>query len=159
MPANTVNGTVEGSSGDTVLNWIIYRNGTLAAYAQARDPYYEDCGVTIPGSNFPSYVPTSPGSAVNKALVTTVVSGGGTTNIVVANAAGNTISGQTALHDNSQNLRAALAAGAFNTPVRLNPGAVFNAPTLFDGSHGGNAQLWLPSRPTANPPQLLRPTL
>src|SRR5260370_6961595 len=81
MPANTVNGTVEGSSGDTVLNWIIYRNGTLAAYAQARDPYYEDCGVTTPGTNFASYVPTSPGSAVNKALVTTIVSVAATTPI------------------------------------------------------------------------------
>src|SRR5216684_38561 len=143
MPANTVNGTVEGSSGDTVLNWIIYRNGTLAAYAQARDPYYEDCGVTTPGTNFASYVPTSPGSAVNKYLATTIVSGGGTTSIVVANAAGNTISGQTALHDNSQNLLAASAASRGSTPVYIPVGGnpPFNAATVFTNTNANNAHI------------------
>jgi len=157
MPANTVNGTVEGSSGDTVLNWIIYRNGTLAAYAQARDPYYEDCGVTTPGTNFASYVPTSPGSAVNKALVTTIISGGGTTSIVVANAAGNTISGQTALHDNSQNLLAALTASRNNTPVYLNgANAPFNAATVFTNANSAPGKLILATGVIINQPWVIR---
>ena len=156
-PTNMVPNTVENGTTDVAMRWFVYRNNTLAFIVPKRDPYWEDCGVNTP--TFPPYVPTSPGSAVTKYLATTIVSGGGTTSIVVANAAGNTISGQTALHDNSQNLRAALAAGAFNTPVRVNAGAVFNAATLFDGSHGGNAQVWLPSGVTVNQPWVVRTSM
>src|SRR5260370_35464325 len=107
--------TVESGTTDIAMRWFVYRNNTLAFIVPKRDPYWEDCGVNTP--TFPPYVPTSPGSAVNKYLATTIVSGGGTTSIVVANAAGNTVSAQTPLHDNSQNLRASRALGAFRTPV------------------------------------------
>ena len=155
-PANMVPNTVENGTTDIVMRWFVYRNGTLAFIVPRRDPYYEDCGVNTPSSGFPPYVPSTPGSAVNKYLATTIVSGGGTTSIVVANSAGNTVSGQTALHDNSQNLRTALAAAAFSTPVRVNSGAVFNAATVFDGAHGGSAQVWLPFGATVNQPWVVR---
>src|SRR5712692_1564300 len=93
--------------------------------------------------NIPSYVPSSPGSAVNKYLPTTIVSGGGTTGIVVANAAGNTISGQTALHDNSQNLLAATAASRGTTPVYIPVGGnpPLSAATVFTSANAGNAHI------------------
>lgn len=140
MPAGEVPNIIEGASSDQVMRHWIYRNGTLAAVAQYRDTYYEDCGVN---TQFPpAYVPTTPGAAVNKYLATTIVSGAGTVNIVVANNAGNTISGQTALHDNSQNLRAALASHSGNTPVYLNgTNTPFNATTVFDSSHSGTRLL------------------
>jgi hypothetical protein len=156
-PANMVPNTVENGTTDIVMRWFVYRNNTLAFVVPKRDPYWEDCGVNTP--TFPPYVPTSPGSAVNKYLATTIVSGAGTTNIVVANTAGNTVAGQTALHDNSQNLRAALAAGAFSTPVRVNGSAVFNAATLLDGAHGGNGQVWLPFGVAVNQPWVVRTSM
>src|SRR5229473_1819459 len=143
MGSVVVPNSVEGSSSDTVMRWWVYRNNTLAFVVQARDPYYEDCGVNIPAGNIPSYVPASPGSAVNKYLATTIVSGGGTTGIVVANAAGNTISGQTALHDNSQNLLAATAASRGITPVYIPVGGnpPFNAATVFTSTNANNAHI------------------
>ena len=154
--SNMVPNTVENGTSDVVMRWFVYRNGTLAFIVPKRDPYWEDCGTNTPSTGFPPYVPSSPGSAVNKYLATTIVSGGGTTSIVVANSAGNTISGQTALHDNSQNLRAALAAGSLSTPVRVNAGAVFNAATVFDGAHGNSAQVWLPYGAGVNQPWVVR---
>ena len=143
MASGVIPGTVEGSSSDTVMRWWVYRNGTLAFVVQARDPYYEDCGVNMDNTRIPAYVPSSPGSAVNKYLPTTIVSGGGTTSIVVANAAGNTISGQAALHDNSQNLLATTAASRFSTPVYIplaaNP--PFNAATVFTSANASNVHI------------------
>src|SRR5216684_2983467 len=143
MGSVVVPNSVEGSSSDTVMRWWVYRNNTLAFVVQARDPYYEDCGVNIPAGNIPSYVPASPGSAVNKYLATTIVSGGGTTSIVVANAAGNTISGQTALHDNSQNLLAATTASRSTTPVYIPVGGnpPFNAATVFTNTNASNVHI------------------
>ena len=154
LPLNTV--PLVETGGDQVLRWIVYRNGTLAFFVQDRDPYYEDCGVTTPGANFPTYVPTTPGSAVNKYLATTIVSGGGTTSIVVANAAGNTISGVTALHDNSQNLLAALNASKNSTPVYANlSNAPFNAATVFTFSNSSNTELDLPTGASLNQPWVI----
>jgi len=138
MSSGVVPNSVEGSSNDTVMRWWVYRNNTLAFVVQARDPYYEDCGVNIPSGNIASYVPSAPSSSpVNKYLATTIVSGGGTTSILVANAAGNTVSGQTALHDNSQNLLTATTASRFSTPVYIPVGAnpPFNAATVFTGAN------------------------
>ncbi|HET7151106.1 MAG TPA: hypothetical protein VFI60_06815, partial [Candidatus Acidoferrum sp.] len=146
MPSVSVPNTVEGSSSDTVMRWWVYRNNVLAFVVQQRDPYYEDCGVNIPSANIPSYVPSAPSaSSVNKYLATTIVSGGGTTSIVVANAAGNTASGQTALHDNSQNLLAAATASRFGTPVYIpsGPNPPFNAATVFTGANAGDAHIRL----------------
>jgi hypothetical protein len=144
MGSGVVPNTVEGASSDTVMRWWVYRNNVLAFVVQARDPYYEDCGVTMPVGNIPSYVPSSPSaSPVNKYLATTIVSGGGTTSIVVASAAGNTVSGQTAMHDNSQNLLACMNASKFSTPcyvpVAANP--PFNAATVFTFSNSNSGHL------------------
>lgn len=147
MPALSVPNVVEGG-GDTVLRWWVYRNGTLAFCVQARDPYYEDAGVNLNLGIVPRYIPTTPPvSAQNKYLAATIVSGGGTKNIVVADPAGNTLSGQLALHDNSQNLLAALSANrnsmAVQIPWSSNP--PFNATTNFSNSKTSNTKLYIPS--------------
>ena len=156
MPSMSVPNTVEGASGETVMRWWVYRNNTLAFVVQQRDPYYEDCGTTIPGANIPSYVPSSPGGAVNKYLATTIVSGGGTTSIVVKNAAGNTISAQTALHDNSQNLLAAMKVSQFGTPVYLSGAAPFNAATVFSNSLAADTKVILNTGLVLNQPWVAR---
>ncbi|HET8923813.1 MAG TPA: hypothetical protein VFN26_12565 [Candidatus Acidoferrum sp.] len=136
LSMNTFNVITTGveTGGDKVVRWWVYRNGSILGAVQGRDSYYDDCGVTIAAGNIPSYVPSSPGSAVNKYLATTILSGAGTTSIVVANNAGATTSGQTVKHDNSQNLRACMAASAFSTPCYMNvgTGAPFEAATIFD---------------------------
>jgi hypothetical protein len=158
LPSLAVPTTVEGSSADTVMRWWVYRNNTPAFAVQQRDPYYEDCGVNIPATNIPPYVPASPGAAVNKYLATTVVSGGGTANIVVANAAGATASGQTALHDNSANLLACMSASRSGTPcytpLAANP--PFNGATVFTGTNSGNGHLFMAGNIGINQPWVNR---
>src|SRR5712692_1605775 len=155
MAANTLAGIETG--GDSVLRYWVYRNNVLAFVVQSHDPYYEDCGVNMDNTRIPSYVPSSPGSTVNKYLATTIVSGGGTTSIVVANAAGNTISGQTALHDNSQNLLAAMNVSHFFTPVYANlANAPFNATTVFSSTKAANTELWLPAGAIINQPWVVK---
>jgi hypothetical protein len=135
------------SGGETVMRWWVYRNGTLSFVVQGNDSYYEDCGTNMSASFIPSYVPSSPGSAVNKYLATTIVSGGGTTSIVVANTAGVTASGQTALHDNSQNLLACMTASRNGTPcyIPLAANPPFEAATVFTSANSGSAHLLMPS--------------
>src|SRR6266850_1436314 len=135
MPSLSVPNTVETGTSDRVMRWWVYRNGTLAFVVPGRDPYYEDAGVNTPGGIIPSYVPSTPGAAVNKYLATTIVSGAGTPNIVVTNAAGATVSGQTVLHDNSKNYLAVLAASRFGTPVYISQyNLPFNAATVLTNS-------------------------
>jgi hypothetical protein len=135
------------SGGETVMRWWVYRNGTLSFVVQGNDSYYEDCGTNMSASFIPSYVPSSPGGAANKYLATTIVSGGGTTSIVVANAAGATASGQTALHDNSQNLLACMTASRNGTPcyIPLAANPPFEAATVFTSANSGSAHLLMPS--------------
>jgi hypothetical protein len=95
---------------------FIYRNGTLAGIAQGMDSAFIDWGLPFPASSAPSYVPASPpGSAANQWLATTIVSGGGTTSLTLAKTAGKTVTGATALHDNSANVLAVCAVMAANT--------------------------------------------
>jgi hypothetical protein len=137
LPALSVPSTVEAGNGDTVIRWWVYRNNVLAFCVQARDPYYEDAGVNMNPAFIPSYVPSTPGVAVNKYLPTTLVSGGGTPNITVANNAGNSIGGVPALHDNSQNWLKLLAASRFVTPVYISQSNMpFNAATVITNSIG-----------------------
>jgi hypothetical protein len=154
LPASSVAGIETG--GDSVLRYWVYRNNVLAFVVQSHDPYYEDCGMNMDGSRVPSYVPSAPGNTVNKWLATTIVSGGGTTSIVVANAAGATVSGQTALHDNSQNLLAATNASHFSTPVYVPAGAPFNATTVFTGAKSSNSKILLPTGITINQPWVVK---
>ena len=155
MPANTLS-TIE-TGGDSVLRYWVYRNNTVAFVVQSHDPYYEDCGMNMDNTRIPSYVPAAPGSAVNKWLATTIVSGGGTANIVVANAAGNSIGGVTALHDNSKNLLACVAAAHNFTPCYANlASAPFNATTVFSSASGGNTEILLPVGAVINQPWVIK---
>ena len=156
LPANSLLNTVEVGA-DIVQRWWLYRNGAVAAVVQSRDPYYEDCGVTISGANIPSYVPsTPPVSAVNKYLVSTIVSGAGTTNIVLANQAGATVSGATALHDNSKNLLTALNASHFGYPVYVPGNAIFNATTTFSSALTSNTEIILPRGASISQPWIVK---
>ena len=151
LPASSV-ATIE-TAGDSVLRYWVYRNNVLAFVIQSHDPYYDDCGMNMDNTRIPSYVPSSPGSAVNKYLATTIVSGGGTASITVANQVGNTISGVTALHDNSQNLLAATNLSHFFTPVYANlANAPFNATTVFSSTKASNTEIWLPVGAIINQP-------
>ena len=156
MSANSVS-TIE-TGGDTVLRYLVYVNNSPAFFVQSHDPYYEDCGMRISGGNIPSYFPSTPGSAVNKYLATTIVSGGGTTSIVVANAAGATTSGQTALHDNSQNLLAATNASHFSTPVYIpaSSSPPFNATTVFTSAKAANTKIVIPTNLGINQPWVVK---
>src|SRR5882724_7431777 len=101
-------------SGNKTIHYWIYRligAGTfsLAGVAQGVDPYWSDCGFAAP--NAPPYVPaTPPASAQPGYLATTIVSGGGTTSLSLANAAATTATTQTVLHDNSVPLLNAVKA-------------------------------------------------
>lgn len=135
LPSLSVPNTIETGTSDTVMRYWVCRNGVLAFAIQQRDAYYEDAGVNISGGNIPAYVPTNcANGAVNKYLPTTIVSGGGTTSIVVANNAGATIGGVAALHDNSQNYLAALSVSRGGTPVFIDYNAPFNAATVLINS-------------------------
>jgi len=99
-------------SGPNAIRYWIYRNGALAGIAVGIDPWFQDCGSNV--NNVPSYVPnTPPGSAQPGYLATTIVSGGGTTSLTLANAASSTASNAVVMHDNSVNLKAAIQA-AYN---------------------------------------------
>ena len=96
-------------SGNSTIHYWIYRNGALSGVAQGVDPWFMDCGQPAP--NAPAYVPRSPhGAAQAGYLATTIVSGGGTTTLALADAASTSARSQTVLHDNSPNLKAAYLA-------------------------------------------------
>ena len=89
------------------------------------DAEFDDYGATfMANQTFPAYVPsTAPSSATNDPLTTTIVSGAGTTSIVVANAASQTISGQTAYFDDGPAILAAATASASSAgTVYIPPG-------------------------------------
>jgi len=102
---------------------------------------FDDLGspvTTFP--NPPPYIPTTvPTVATNDMLATTIVSGGGTTSLVLFNNAGNTISGATIIFDDAVTFLAGATyatnvAGGTNGPLMLpEPGNtqlsyVFNSP-------------------------------
>src|SRR5713101_584910 len=109
MACNTLTFPSGSFSGINTIHYWIYRNGALAGVAAGIDPWFQDCGSNV--NTAPSYVPTAPpGSTQPGYLVTTIVSGGGTTSLTLANAAGSTVTNGTVLHDNSPNLKAAIQA-------------------------------------------------
>ena len=103
-------------SGNNTLHYWIYRQigagaFSLVGVAQGLDPWWMDCAIAAP--NVPAYVPaTPPGSAQPGYLATTIASGGGTTTLTLANAAGTTATTQTVLHDNAVPLKNAIQAAA-----------------------------------------------
>jgi hypothetical protein len=139
-------------SGSNAMRYWIYRSTGAGAFAligvaQGIDPFFLDCG--LPAATPPSYIPsTPPGAAQPGYLATTIVSGGGSTSLTLANAAANTATTQSVLHDNSAALLACVQAafanqsggGACYIP---NPNAafnswVFNATTDFTTLTRGN---------------------
>ena len=129
-------------SGSNTIHYWIYRSVGAGAFslvgvAQGLDPWWQDCALPAPA--VPSYVPgTPPGSAQPGYLATTITSGGGTTTLTLANAAGTTATSQTVLHDNSVPLKNAVQAtnsAGGGTVYIPNGGAapwwVFNAVTDF----------------------------
>ena len=112
IACNTLTFASGSYSGANTLRYWIYRNGALAGVAVGLDPWFQDCGSNV--NTAPSYVPTAPpGTAQPDYLATTIVSGGGTTTLTLANAAGSTVSSAAVLHDNSVNLKSAIQA-AYN---------------------------------------------
>src|SRR5882762_9136347 len=109
MACNTLTFPSGSFSGINAIHYWIYRNGALAGVAAGIDPWFQDCGSNV--NTAPSYVPTTPpGSAQPGYLATTIVSGGGTTSLTLATAAGTTVTNGAVLHDNSPNLKAAIQA-------------------------------------------------
>jgi hypothetical protein len=109
---NTLTYASGSYGGASTLRYWIYRNNALVGVAPGLDPYFSDCGLTVGGA--PSYVPSAPpASAAPEYLVSTIVSGGGTTSLTLANSAGATVTNAAALHDNSLALKAA-AQAAYN---------------------------------------------
>jgi hypothetical protein len=112
------------NSTNTVLRWYIYRctascgvigpNYSLAGVAQGVDGYFQDYGFSPTVANIGNGdVPaTAPTSASNQYLSTTILSGGGTTALTLANNAGSTVAGATVLHDNAPNIISACTSFA-----------------------------------------------
>ena len=107
-------------------SWV-YRSLGAGAYSlvgvmQGMDSSFVDWGLAaVPQA--PTYVPaTPPVGAAPQWLSTTIVSGGGTTALTLANAATTTVAGATTLHDNTPNILAACAAiGASGSGTILIP--------------------------------------
>jgi hypothetical protein len=116
---------------------------TLLGVSRPLETQFDDWGTTMMGTpSFPAYVPnTPPVAATNDPLVTTIVSGAGTTTLVLANAATNAVTGARAIFDNSPNILAARAAAQSSPlyiPSTANSNAFFpiNSYTNFTGIFG-----------------------
>jgi hypothetical protein len=93
------------------------------------------------GALLPFYVPsTPPGAATSDPLVTTIVSGAGTTTLTLANSAGTTVSGATILFDNAPNIKTAATAASNG-----NGTLYFPVTTAASSMYVVNSYLILPS--------------
>lgn len=128
--------TLPGSASNSVLTfayqYYIYEfNGTNFAFAGISRPNetsWDDFGQAAPAR--PAWAPaTAPSVATNDTLSTTIVSGGGTANLVLALAASQSVSGATAVHDDGPPLAAAYKAAA-TSPLS----ASLHIPTAATGS-------------------------
>lgn len=105
---NILSYAIGSYSGLNTLRYWIYRNNVRAGVAVGIDPWFKDCGQGVSG--YPAYIPSMPPSVSQPGyLSTTIVSGGGTNSMTVANAASNTATSQTVLHDNVPALKLALS--------------------------------------------------
>lgn len=121
----------------TQIRYWIYRNSVLVGVQPGLDPHYIDCGLTV-GSP-PAYIPSSPPGATQPGyLVSTIVSGGGTLSMTLANSAVTTAASQTTLHDNVPALRQAIQA-AYSSgggTIYIPNGGAYPFNSLFDGTTG-----------------------
>jgi len=96
---------------------------------------FDDFGSTVTTlPNPPAYLTSSPpGAATNDMLISTILSGAGTTSLVLNNNAGAAVSGATILVDQALNAAtAATAARASGAPLLFPPGLyIFNSPQTF----------------------------
>lgn len=133
-------------TGTTPAGYAVYRASTLIGFAGSTS--FADQGQANAISQ--DWLPTSPpGAALADDLVTTIVSGAGTTSLTLANAAATAASGQTASHDNTAALQACVASGVkcFLPPGTYNVagsggyGVVLptNVSTEIEGSGRGTA--------------------
>jgi hypothetical protein len=94
--------------------YYIYKSGTFVGISRPGENYWNDFGAAAPA--IPFFVPSSaPVSATNDYLATTIVSGGGTANVVLATAALQTVTGATAEFDDGANLQNAFNACSQST--------------------------------------------
>jgi hypothetical protein len=116
-------GTVAGA-----FTYYIYgRTGaatTLLGVSKAGDTFWDDFGSPMMDTFVaPYFVPTTgPVTATSDNLTTTIVSGAGTTTLILANAAGTSVAGNTILFDNAPAFLAAATASQGNPPVYFPPG-------------------------------------
>lgn len=130
-----------------VLRYWICRDNALVGVTPGIDPTWFDEGKDLQTSVLPGYIPTTcPVSAQPGFLATTIVSGGGTTTLTLADSASTTASSQSVLHDNSKPLlnaiNAALANGTGTVYIPNGPsGFLFNATMVFPPLTGGKEVL------------------
>ena len=94
--------------------YYIYRNGTLAGATRPGESQWVDFGAAAP--TLPDFVPSTPvGTPTNDYLATTILSGAGTINLVLANSATNTANNSTAKLDDAPNFINAWNACSFGT--------------------------------------------
>lgn len=92
-PASNAACVVYGKTSGSMTPLIIFRNGGTSQS-------WNDVGTTT--VTVPDWIPSSPpGAALNDYLLTSIVSGGGTTTVTVANAATNSVSGAISDHDDT----------------------------------------------------------
>jgi hypothetical protein len=130
-----------------VLRYWICRDNVLVGVTPGIDPVWFDEGKDLQTSVLPGYIPTAcPVSAQPGFLATTIVSGGGTNTLTLADAATTTVTSQSVLHDNSKPLvnaiNAALATGTGIVFIPFGPNPyVFNATTVLPGFTSGKEVL------------------
>jgi hypothetical protein len=127
LPA-TLNNSILG----TAYQYYIYEyNGTNYAFVGISRPFettWDDFGQPAPAR--PAWVPAiAPTVATNDTLSTTIVSGGGTSNLVLATAATQSVSGAAAVHDDGPAFVAAYQA-ATTTPTE----GTVHVPTTATGT-------------------------
>jgi len=114
LACNTLTFAANSFSGAGTLRYWIYRSQGAGAFslqgvAVGLDPYWADCGGGRP--NAPSYLPSTPPSTAQAGYLSrTIASGGGTTSLTLAAAAGTSVSGVAVSHDNTPALLAAATA-------------------------------------------------
>lgn len=101
---NYVSITATVPSGTAPAGYVVYRNiaGTFTpvGFITSATPYFYDFGYGYSVAGLPDYVPaTPPTAALSDWLVSTIQSGGGTTTLTLATAAGTTQTSTGAYHD------------------------------------------------------------
>lgn len=107
------------ASGPAPKAYAIYKNGAFAGIA-SNVTNFNDQGTV---RTRPSWCPaTPPEAATSGALITSVVSGGGTTSLVLADPAGTAVSGATVQHDDTAALTSAFTAAMGTKRLAFNGG-------------------------------------